>query len=718
MSDDTVYSHQIKNIVPTFISTKNDVTIPIFIVDSGASRIMINQKAAFCSLRPDKTPISLANGSVIYSAGIGSVGPFNNVYYVPKLTKNLLSVSYLNEMNFSVTFHPNKSISLIDSTGNSIIIGRQSGNLYQTNSSLMNISKQTDHTYCLTATHSSYSDIIHKRTCHINDHYIHSALVNKLVTGINCIRYQPTSVCDACRLAKATKHATTKTPGSAHRHITQTKSPLSTSPSVAPTNSTSLLHRILPNDIITSLVKFSVDLKGPLPVSLNKYRYVMLFTSNVNRYRVAYLLKSKDETLHKFQQFISHIKHIGITANSIIQQGLNNSDTSLFDTTPVKEFLHTSKIDFKFIPFSEIKSDNGTEFVNEDVQELFLHNNIHHERTSPYSPHQNAIAERSNRTVFELAAAIMYDSNAPLMLWEYAINTVIYVLNLMPNKVLGLKSTPYLNMFGHPADLSHLRVFGCDAYLLLPEHKRPAFGLRAIKGIFVGYDSNSLSYLIYYNRKVYKSKDVTFNEDLSSRIKDNNELIQDLLQFIESNPPNIPLQQPPSEPTQDSEPITSSSSSSTSTSEPPPNTSESSNSSSSTLSSEIGISIILPDITSSTTTAPTSTTYNTRGNKVEAVFYTDTYTLIDNAMSASTSGNYYDHRYAHIDIHTALLAGDNISYEEAIHSPEAAQWKAAMILEIKRLFEIDTFEVIDSLPPHRKALNYLWVLKKIGYVSR
>lgn len=174
---------------------------------------------------------------------------------------------------------------------------------------------------------------------------------------------------------------------------------------------------------------------------------------------------------------------------------------------------------------------------------MFLDNHVHHERTSPYSPHQNAIAERSNRTVFELAAAIMYDANTPLMLWEYAVSTVIHVLNLMPNKALHLISTPYIDIFGRAADVSHLRVFGCDAYLLHPEHKRPTFGLRALKGIFIGYDTTSLSYLIYHNRKVYKSKDVTFNEDISNHNTESNELLQDLIQFVDANPINTPFEQ-------------------------------------------------------------------------------------------------------------------------------------------------------------------------------
>ena len=66
------------------------------------------------------------------------------------------------------------------------------------------------------------------------------------------------------------------------------------------------------------------------------------------------------------------------------------------------------------------KSDNGTEFVNSEMREFLMEETIHHETTSPHTPHQNGIAERTNRTIAEAAVAMLLDSKSPFHLWNYA----------------------------------------------------------------------------------------------------------------------------------------------------------------------------------------------------------------------------------------------------------------------------------------------------------
>ena len=47
--------------------------------------------------------------------------------------------------------------------------------------------------------------------------------------------------------------------------------------------------------------------------------------------------------------------------------------------------------------YGEIKcmrSDSGTEYVNKRVREIFVKNKIKHEKSSPYSPHQDGTDER------------------------------------------------------------------------------------------------------------------------------------------------------------------------------------------------------------------------------------------------------------------------------------------------------------------------------------
>jgi len=71
--------------------------------------------------------------------------------------------------------------------------------------------------------------------------------------------------------------------------------------------------------------------------------------------------------------------------------------------------------------FSEMHSDNGTEFINAEMESLLEESEIIHSTTSPYTPHQNGIAERTNRTVFDLAAACMHHSGLAIKHYTYAV---------------------------------------------------------------------------------------------------------------------------------------------------------------------------------------------------------------------------------------------------------------------------------------------------------
>ena len=136
----------------------------------------------------------------------------------------------------------------------------------------------------------------------------------------------------------------------------------------------------------------------------------------------------------------------------------------------------------------QVKFDNGGEFVNHDVSQYLLDEGIRQETTSPHSPHQNGIAERTNRTVCELTVAMMMTTKVPYYLWEYTMRTAVMLLNYFPCQALEMKSTPHLEVFGTPPLLSHLRILGCDVYVTIPEHEQQVLGPRSWKGLFIGYD--------------------------------------------------------------------------------------------------------------------------------------------------------------------------------------------------------------------------------------
>ena len=62
--------------------------------------------------------------------------------------------------------------------------------------------------------------------------------------------------------------------------------------------------------------------------------------------------------------------------------------------------------------------------------------------------------------------------------------------------------------------LSHLRVFGCDAYIHVPKEKRTKLDGKLEKFIFIGYQNGLKGYKLWnpVTRKVVSSRDVVFRE--------------------------------------------------------------------------------------------------------------------------------------------------------------------------------------------------------------
>jgi hypothetical protein len=147
------------------------------------------------------------------------------------------------------------------------------------------------------------------------------------------------------------------------------------------------------------------------------------------------------------------------------------------------------------------KSDNGGEFKSSDNVSYLAEQLIQQQFTSPYNPHQNGIAERSNRTIAEGTVAMMLHAKAPNHLWTYAMNTRIYIENILPTNVFNNRSSPHHQLFNAIPNISHLRTWGCIAYALVPDSLRSSFGTRAIKGRFVGYEENSLAYTFYFTER-------------------------------------------------------------------------------------------------------------------------------------------------------------------------------------------------------------------------
>ncbi|KAI3825040.1 hypothetical protein L1987_06515 [Smallanthus sonchifolius] len=139
-----------------------------------------------------------------------------------------------------------------------------------------------------------------------------------------------------------------------------------------------------------------------------------------------------------------------------------------------------------------LRTDRGGEYYDPT---LFQSTGIIHQTTAPYTPQQNGVAERKNRTLKEMVNSLLSYSGLSDGFWGEAMLTACYILNRTPNK--RNKVTPYELWKGKPPNLYYLKVWGCRAVVRLTEPKRKNLGERGIDCIFIGYAENSKAYRFY-----------------------------------------------------------------------------------------------------------------------------------------------------------------------------------------------------------------------------
>jgi transposase InsO family protein len=87
----------------------------------------------------------------------------------------------------------------------------------------------------------------------------------------------------------------------------------------------------------------------------------------------------------------------------------------------------------------KIRSDNGSEFKNLQVEEYLEEEGIKHEFSAPYTPQQNGVVERKNRTLLNMARTMLGEFKTPERFWSEAVNTACTTgIHLIP---VGQKPT-------------------------------------------------------------------------------------------------------------------------------------------------------------------------------------------------------------------------------------------------------------------------------------
>ena len=417
------------------------------------------------------------------------------------------------------------------------------------------------------------------------------------------------------------------------------------------------------------------DLWGPAPVtSLGGNRYAMTFTDSCTRWVWVYFLKHKNEALDAFKDWLVMVEN---------------------ETGRKLKIWHC---------------DNGGEFINAAFLALLKERGIQLETTSPYTPEQNPIAERQNRSLVERAITILIDAKLPKSLWAHAFAYMAFVKNRQHSAALPLNQTPFTLRYGCKPHIRDFHRFGCAAWVHIAKHKRDKLAPRAERGIFVGYSDTQKAFRIYLpsKRSCVSSIHVNFDDrihinpnvlsegeyDYASfksplpRHKDDDD---DDIQHIEPQLPPIP--QPAQLPVPPPAPAPA---------PPPP----------------------LPPVVLRRSARQRTAPVPDDDERYKVTSYTrkhrnpgpaDHGRVENEGDGSEVQGEPPD------QANLSLSEPDPQTFKEAMNAPDADEWFNAMEEELHTIMAMGSYELV-SCPPDRKPIGTKWVYHRkrdaIGDVSR
>ncbi|GAU36022.1 hypothetical protein TSUD_211600 [Trifolium subterraneum] len=139
---------------------------------------------------------------------------------------------------------------------------------------------------------------------------------------------------------------------------------------------------------------------------------------------------------------------------------------------------------------------------------------IKRQLTTAYTPQQNGVSERKNRTLLNMVRSMIAGRGVPKVFWPEAVKWATHVMNRSPT--LSVKDiTPEEAWSGIKPSVHHFRVFGCIAFAHVPDKQRTKLDDKSIKCVHLGVSDESKAYKLYdpIKKKIIISRDVIFEEN-------------------------------------------------------------------------------------------------------------------------------------------------------------------------------------------------------------
>jgi transposase InsO family protein len=229
------------------------------------------------------------------------------------------------------------------------------------------------------------------------------------------------------------------------------------------------------------------DVWGPSPVtSIGGSKYFILFKDDFTGYLTVYFMTLKSEAPALFRLYEA----------MVLNQTENNIRT--------------------------LRSDGGGEYFGKEFEDYLAKKGIRHKSSAPYTPSQNGVSERSNRTILNSARSMLLSSGLTPKLWAEAVSYSTYIRNRVLSRTRSV--TPHEAWTGKKPNLSNLRTFGCKTFARVPITKK--LDAKSHEGFYVGrsHTQNAARIFVTETRKILISNDfkvdetVYYNSNKSSQV--------------------------------------------------------------------------------------------------------------------------------------------------------------------------------------------------------
>ncbi|TQD69871.1 hypothetical protein C1H46_044597 [Malus baccata] len=393
-----------------------------------------------------------AIGIVCLKLSSGFVLRLNDVLFVPKMRRNLISASKIVKDGFGF-LGDDECLKIFQKNHLDSVLGTAylSDNLWCLNCTVESINQHVLNTSTKRMHCSDDSFILwHKRLGHISKERVLKLSRAKLIPELN---FTTATDCVDCVKGKMTNF----------RKLDAKR-----------------CHDLL--EIIHT------DICGPFPTkTICGNSYFVNFIDDFSRFCYTYLLSEKSSVLDCFKIYKTEVeKQLGKTI----------------------KIVRSDRGGEYFGRYSEAGQCKGPFALFLEQQGIVA------QYTTPGTPQQNGVSERRNRTLIGMVRSMMTRSKLPGFLWGEALKTATYILNRVPCKAVS--STPFEVWNGRKPSFDHFHIWGCKAEARIYNPHEKKLDSRTESCYFIGYSEKSKGFKFYCPQgrtRIQETNNARFFED-------------------------------------------------------------------------------------------------------------------------------------------------------------------------------------------------------------